>query len=310
MASACPVGNYEVSVQVADDGGTALDTFNIEVKPLPSPSLGADQTVCENSTVTLSVSSGTTGLSAYQWKLDGSDIAGATSPTYTFTATSLTAGTYTVQVDSNGCTGVSAPVEITVNPKPVAVVTGDNEVCLNGTVTLSGSSSTGSGTLTYTWYEGGTTSADSVGEGVSYTTDPITTSTDYYLKVTDNGCDSIVKYTVSPYSPITPPTLSATGDLTTICEGTSTTIGASPTSYSTYAWLNENKTVISSGTMTVADFTTPNLTGDTTFYLAVSDANGCRDTASITISTNSTPSVSITPTGSTTRLRTIYRCEF
>ncbi len=62
----------------------------------------------------LSVAATGTGPFTYQWRFDGTPIAGATSATYIVaSATAATAGSYTVAVTSNGGTTISAPAVIT-----------------------------------------------------------------------------------------------------------------------------------------------------------------------------------------------------
>lgn len=66
------------------------------------------QTVNAGDPVTFSVTAGGTGPFTYQWKLDGNDINGATSDSYTIAAAGLAdEGAYSVQV-SNGCGSVAS----------------------------------------------------------------------------------------------------------------------------------------------------------------------------------------------------------
>lgn len=68
--------------------------LNVTVNPLPVATITANGNVLS-----------TGAFSTYQWQLNGSDIPGATSATYTATAT----GSYTVKVtDNKGCTNTSA----------------------------------------------------------------------------------------------------------------------------------------------------------------------------------------------------------
>ena len=61
----------------------------------------------------------TTGAGyAYQWTMNGFDIAGATNPTYTATIGSY----YTVKVSNGYCARTSSPITITVNTAPVAII--------------------------------------------------------------------------------------------------------------------------------------------------------------------------------------------
>jgi len=55
---------------------------------------------------------------SYQWLLDGTEISGATDPTYTADAI----GTYSVEVTDNGCTGMSNELVVTMNSLPTPTI--------------------------------------------------------------------------------------------------------------------------------------------------------------------------------------------
>src|SRR5205085_10362708 len=99
---------------------------------------GASTTFCAGGSILLTSSSN----SGNQWYRNGTAIGGATSNTYTATAS----GSYTVKfTDGNGCTSVpSAAVTVTVNPHPPtpAITTGGPPTsCNGGCVTLTTPSS-------------------------------------------------------------------------------------------------------------------------------------------------------------------------
>jgi len=69
----------------------------------------ADETVCVGSPASFSTTAGGTGPFSYQWKLDGTPIAGATASTYSIAAAGEgDAGDYTVVV-TGACGGVETP---------------------------------------------------------------------------------------------------------------------------------------------------------------------------------------------------------
>jgi gliding motility-associated-like protein len=107
-----------------DNGGcTFRDSLTItSIKPSPIVNLGNDVTVCEGVPVTFDA----TYLSAaYRWQ-DGS-----TNPVYTANQQ----GTYSVQVDYNGCKK-SDTVTITYNLKPRFSLGPDQFICPGNTITL------------------------------------------------------------------------------------------------------------------------------------------------------------------------------
>ncbi len=91
-------------------------------KPSPVVNLGADQTVCEGTTVTLNAAF---PAATYLWN-DGS-----TNPVFTVT----TAGTYVVTLDLNGCKK-SDTVIINYNLKPRFTLGPDQFICPGNTITL------------------------------------------------------------------------------------------------------------------------------------------------------------------------------
>jgi gliding motility-associated-like protein len=92
------------------------------IKPSPVVNLGADQTVCEGTTVTLNA---TYPGAAYQWQ-DGN-----TNPMYNVTQK----GIYSVKLDLNGCKR-SDTVKINYNLKPVFTLGPDQMICPGNTITL------------------------------------------------------------------------------------------------------------------------------------------------------------------------------
>ncbi len=78
------------------------DPFQVYVLPTLSPSIAVSNgTICANgsSTATLSANAGNSRYAyLYQWSLNGADISGATSATYSATATSTGSSSYAVRV--------------------------------------------------------------------------------------------------------------------------------------------------------------------------------------------------------------------
>ncbi|GAA3612950.1 sulfatase-like hydrolase/transferase [Flavivirga amylovorans] len=124
---------------------------------------GADVTICEGSSTTLTASGGTT----YLWNTGETTASINMSPIVTTT--------YTVTV-SDGVTSDNDDVIVTVNPLPAADAGLDITINEGATTTLT---ATGSGT--YLWSTGATTANINVS--------PIVTTT-YTVTVTQNGCSS------------------------------------------------------------------------------------------------------------------------
>jgi archaellum component FlaF (FlaF/FlaG flagellin family) len=132
--------------QSGSDNGTDLTIGAINATITP----GGPMSFCQGGTVLLIANSGT-GLT-YQWTLNGNNIAGATTSSYTANAS----GNYAVIITSGTCTSTSSSVSVSVSPLPSAVITpsGSTNLCQGETVTLSVPSNPGE---TYSWLFNGTT---------------------------------------------------------------------------------------------------------------------------------------------------------
>lgn len=129
---------YTVEVRNAQGCRGTSNAITIQEAPSPLPIITASGplTLCTGDSVVLDAGA---GYSSYLWS-DGA------------TGRYLTArdsGTYSVEVlDSNGCSGLSAGVDIVVQPTPRPDVAGPSEVCRNSIATYSSALNVGS---TYVW---------------------------------------------------------------------------------------------------------------------------------------------------------------
>lgn len=139
------------------------------------------RTVCSGKTIKLESIYG--AGNTYQWQKNNVNIVGATSHNYN----SSTSGSYKVIVtNGSGCSNVSAAVNVTINPVPVAtaIPSGPTTFCLGSSVVLVGNSGTG---LTYQWKKYGNNIAGATAK--NYTA---TKTGTYKLMVTSaNGCTAL-----------------------------------------------------------------------------------------------------------------------
>ncbi len=308
------ISGGERVVTVSDSNGcTATASVNVTVHPLPNVAISGNTTLCAGASNTLTASGG----NSYLWNT------GITTPsitvnsggTYSVTATnsygcsssasvsvtsienvtisgnlnlcqgqgttlyangtgtyqwntgantpSITvtqAGPYSVTVSGGGCTS-NASVTVSVAPNPTPTILGNTVICQNETTTL-----TANGGNSYSWSNGITGNSISVSQGGVYTV----TATNV------QGCSATANVTVT-VNPL--PTVTVSGN-STICQGSSTTLTA--TGANTYAWSNTSTnaaiTVSSAGNYTV--------TG--------TDANGCSNIATKTVSVNPTYNIPLT----------------
>jgi hypothetical protein len=301
----------------AANGCTNTAQVQVAVNALPAVSAGQNQAVCAGTSVTLSGS----GAQSYTWNnnvQDGVAFTPSTTQTYTVTGTdangctntaqttitvnalpTISAGsnqtvcagtsvtlngsgaqsytwnnnvqdgvaftpsttqTYTVTgTDANGCTN-TAQVQVAVNALPTVSAGQNQAVCIGNTVTLSGS-----GAQSYTWN-------NNVQDGVVFT--PSTTQS-YTVTGTDaNGCTNTAQVQVAVNAL---PTVSA-GQSQAVCAGTSVTLSGSGAN--TYTWNNNVQDGVAFTPSTTQSYT---VTG--------TDANGCTNTALVTVTVNALPTV-------------------
>ncbi|MBX7141849.1 MAG: hypothetical protein K1X63_12290, partial [Chitinophagales bacterium] len=143
---------FRLRVSCSTNASTDYSTVvTITVNPTPSASItpgGPVNSCTANLTQLSAVTNGTSP--SYQWILNGTDISGQTSSTYTPGAS----GSYTVRVTSGGCSATSTAVAVTVNQSPTGVTAqaAPTSLCEGGTINLTSSydaSSLGTGMGAY-----------------------------------------------------------------------------------------------------------------------------------------------------------------
>jgi gliding motility-associated-like protein len=250
-------------------GCTATDSITVTITPSPPLTVSNDTSMCAGGSAVLNVSGATT----YSWQpgpQSGSSI----------TVSPSTTTTYTVTGNTNNCLSVDS-ITVTINPPPYVFAGPDFDVCSGSQATMT-VATTGNA---YTW----TPTTGIVG---SNTTQSViiapTTNTSYTVTVSGpGGCISTDTINVS-VNPV--PNVTASSPDNTICAGQQST-SVTGSGASTYSWIPT--TGLSSPT---AGTSTANPSTTTTYQVIGTDANGCMDTASITITVNPLPGVYITST--------------
>ncbi|MBI5646950.1 MAG: hypothetical protein HY962_08445 [Ignavibacteriae bacterium] len=259
-------GTGRVRVRITNTAtGCARDTMldvSITTSLRPVITSNGPGILCTGDTLLLDAGA---GYATYEWFRDGNPFGSRTR-----FAIVREAGVYTVAVsDSAGCSGISEPYQVAVNPKPVVrlAANGPTTVCEGERVQLFATSTPDA---TYTWYRDG-------GEILGETSDSLTATQPGRYRVagvTKAGCraesdpvDVIVKA-----APIA--TLAALGR-TSFCEGDSVTLVAKPETGVTYGWLRDGAPVGGNSGRLVA-----RQAG--LFRVIVTDiAAGCRDTSDV-----------------------------
>lgn len=267
-----PTANTTYTVTGTDvNGCTDNGTIAIAVAGLPSLNVTPTATtICQGGTVALNASP--TGNSTFSW----SPTAGLSAPNLPATNASPTSTTTYVVTRTNNTTGCSrtATVVVTVNPAPAITASASSTtICTGNPVTL-----TGTGASTYNWMPGNL-------NGSSVTVNPVA-STTYTVTGTDiNGCTGTQTIAITVGSQ---PTVTASSSSPSVCDGSSATLSASGTT--SYTWMPGNLT----GSSVIV---TPNVT--TTYTVTGDNGPGCSNTATITVTVNSLPTVGASTSVST-----------
>jgi PKD repeat protein len=267
-------GTYTVYVE---DNASCTGSSSVTVS---QPTTGVTHTAnvtnasCGNSNGTISVTA-TGGATPYAYSLNG----GAPQPSGNFTA--LAAGSYTVQVtDNNGCTSTLSNHTITGGTAMAANATSTNETCLdaNGSITVT---ATG-GTTPYQFSINGGSTFQANGNFANLG------AGSYNIVVQDgNGCSANTTAGITNTGGFT---LTITGNQT-ICFGNSATITSGGAGVGgSYSWDNGLGT---GSTHTVSPSAT------TSYTVIAQDAAGCTETGTTTITVQTIPSVTVTPTSPT-----------
>ena len=216
-------------------------------KPTISAIAGSATTVGQ--TETLTVNPAGTGPFTYQWYRNGVAVPGATSASYSLTATAANNGaTYTVAVTNPGGTAVSAPFVLNLGVGPAITTQPVNQTLNAGQAASFTVTATGSATLTYQWTENGAPIAGAT--GASYTSGAlgVTDSGSMFGVIVTNAIGSVTStpaaVSVLPLSPAL--AFSAVGDKT-YNDPTFTVAATSPSAGAiTYAVLSGPATVAGS----------------------------------------------------------------
>ncbi|RVU00455.1 gliding motility-associated C-terminal domain-containing protein [Mucilaginibacter limnophilus] len=202
------------------------------------------------------------------------------------------------RTSSNCAQTVRTPVNVTVTPAPAApvVTTPTVTVCLGEPATFTAQAVPG---VTFRWYETAT-GGTPIFTGASFTTPDLTETTSYYVEATAGTCGSSARTQVTANVATTPlvPQVSQTPVAT--CSGSSAVLSATSTQQGvTFRWY----TTPTGGTpvFTGAQFTTPELTADATYYVEAMLGNctsATRAVAEVDVNpTPANPTVTVNPAG-------------
>ncbi len=278
----------------ADPGDSATGTYNnfdrYVTFACTAPSIGThpgNQTVCENGSASFTVSATGTAPLTYQWRrgttnlTNGGNISNADTATLTINPAALgdAASDYNCVV-SNACgSATSNNASLTVNalPTPPTSASVDTPTyCTNAApANISLTATDGSGT-TLEWFSG-SCGGTAVGTGSPLVIAAPGATTTYYARWTNTcGSSTCASVTVT----VSAPTAATAANGGPYCVNDTIELTGGPDGMSAYSWTGPNSFSANIQNPTIAS---AQLTDSGTYTLTITDANGCIDSESTTV---------------------------
>jgi gliding motility-associated-like protein len=302
-------------VQITSNAGVAgllsavnvYDAYQSVAKPIVPNATG--NTICQGTSGTLTASPVPANVTIkwYTAAVGGTLIGtGATVPTPVLNTTT----TFYAEASrtASGCAqAIRTPATVTVIPAPaVPVVTAPNQsVCSGFSATFTAQAVTN---VTFNWYATATGGTALATNTATFTTPKLTTTTDYYVEAVSTAgsltCGSSARTPVKATVTQTP-AVPVVATAPPICSGSFAVLSVSPVQQGvTYNWYTTatGGTAVATNT---ANYTTPNLTTNTTYYVEAVSTGGtstCTSTSrgTVTVTVNSlpgVPTISVNPVG-------------
>jgi hypothetical protein len=290
LSSAGTVTYYAASKNTAsgcESSNRLAVTLTINAVASATATPGTATTFCAGGSVVLTATSG----NSYSWTKDGVAIPGATSQSYTATAS----GVYAVTVITGTCTSTSNPVTVTVNSLPNAVITagGPTNFCQGNNVVLTASAGS-----SWTWSTGATTQSITVN-----------TAGNYSVTVRNAaGCSANSSTTAVTVSPSPQVAISAS-PYTSLFPGlkTNLTANVTPPGNYNYAWFKNGVAIPGATGATLANI---DLNGLGSYTVTVTNAGTglpCSNTSSaLAIADSATTKLFIYPSPNNGQYSVVY----
>ena len=187
--------------------------------------------------------------------------------------------TYTVTSGAGCVSSVSADINVNAVPTPTITASGVTTFCQGGSVTLTASSGTGN---SYQW-------SNNTNDQILV----VNTSGSYTVTVTNAaGCSATSLATTVTVNAL--PTTAAITGTPAVCIGGTTLLSTTATSP---VWASANTAI---ATVAANGLVTGVSAGTTQVSYAITNANGCTNTASVTVTVNQLPTAAIATVGATT----------
>ncbi len=317
--SGATAASYTTPATVAGDNGalfsavvtnafgsdtSANATLTVNTPPAISAQ-PASTAVNVGAAASFSVSATGTSPFTYQWRKNGTDLAGATAATYTTPATAAgdNGALFSVVVGNVAGNATSANATLTVNTPPAITVQPANKTVTAGATAAFSVTATGMAPLAYQWRRNGTDIAGA--SAASYTT-PATAGSDngaLYSVVVTNGLGSATSSDATLTVNV-PPTLAIPPAAITVNVGQAAAfaVTAAGTAPFSYQWRKNGSNLAGA---TASSYTTPAaVSGDdnAAFTVVVTNVAGSITSPAATLRVNSAPAITAQPQSTTVQL--------
>ncbi|MDN3550333.1 gliding motility-associated C-terminal domain-containing protein [Mucilaginibacter aquaedulcis] len=281
---------FNAGVVTALSAVNVYDAYQSVAKPIVANPAGI--TICQGTSGTLTATPVPANVTIkwYTAAVGGTLIGtGNSVPTPILTSTT----TYYAEASraASGCAqAIRTPVTVTVTPAPAApiVAAPNKSVCSGSQATFTAQAVTG---VSFNWYAAATGGTALATNTATFTSPTLTASADYYVEAVAGTCGSSTRTKVTATVTPTPstPVLAAAPP---ICSGSFAVLSVSPVQQGvTYNWYTTSTGGTAVATNT-ANYTTPNLTANTTYYVeAVATTGGCTSATrgSVNVTVNPLP---------------------
>lgn len=274
ISSATTAASGIYTVTVTGTGGCTVTTqTTVVVNANPTPTIGSNTPICAGATLNLTSGGGT----GYSWSGPNTYLNATQNPSIS-AATTAASGVYTVTVTGTGGCTSTTQTTVVVNVNPTPTIGSNTPICENTSLNLTSGGGTG-----YSW--SGPNSYLNSTQNPTITGATTSVAGVYTVTVTGTGsCTSTAQTTVvvnlKPVVVISPSSAQ-------ICMGNNTSLTASGAN--AYTWTPTTNITPTTGATTTVSPTT------TMTYTAHGTANGCVDSAHVTITVVSNPTIQITP---------------
>ncbi len=298
--AASNAGSYDVvitgSCGAAATSNAAALTVNAVTSIATQP---VSQTLCTGSPASFTVAASGTGPITYQWRKNGSNIAGATNSTYAIAAVVTgDAASYDVVVMGTCGTATSIATPLTVNSATGFVTQPTNQAVCAGSPTSFSVTASGTGPFTYQWRKNGSNIAGATGSTFSLASVTASDAATYDVAVTGtcgNAASSAATLTVNAATGVASQPSSQT-----ICPGApaSFSVTASGTGPFTYQW-RKNGSNIAGATGSTFSIASVAASNAGSYDVVVTGSCGAATSSAAPLTVNATTAITTQPSSQT-----------